>query len=348
MAMATPEPSVSKATPRVSVCIANFNGRAIIDGCLQSVLAQKVEFPVEILVHDDASTDGSAAYIREHYPQIRLIESPVNLGFCKANNRMADDAQGTYLLLLNNDAMLYADALQQLFAEAVRLEVPALLGLPQFDAASGELVDRGCMLDPFFNPVPNLDPGRQDVAMVIGACLWIPKNLWQQIGGFPDWFGSIAEDLYLCASSRLAGYPLRVLNCSGYRHWQGYSFGGNRIREEGLSTTFRRRTLSERNKTFVLIVVSPIVLLILTLPLHLLLLHVEGFLLSVMKRDARIWTSIYAPIIPALWRKRAQLWSLRQATQGRRRISLRDWLQVYVLVPYKIRMLCKHGLPKIG
>lgn len=348
MAMAAPEPSVSTESPLVSVCIANFNGRAIIDACLQSVLAQQVEFPVEVLVHDDASTDGSAAYIREHYPQVRLIESPINLGFCKANNRMASDAYGTYLLLLNNDAMLHADALQQLHAEAVRLEAPALLGLPQFDAASGQLVDRGCMLDPFFNPVPNLDPGRQDVAMVIGACLWIPTSLWRQIGGFPDWFGSIAEDLYLCASSRLAGYPLRVLSCSGYRHWQGYSFGGNRIQEEGLSTTFRRRALSERNKTFVLLTVSPAVLLVLVLPLHLLLLHVEGLLLSTLKWDARVWTRIYAPVIPALWRNRTQLRSLRRATQRRRRISLRNWLRVFVPMPYKIMMLCKHGVPKIG
>lgn len=348
MAMAAPEPSVSTESPLVSVCIANFNGRAIIDACLQSVLTQQVEFPVEVLVHDDASTDGSAAYIREHYPQVRLIESTVNLGFCKANNRMASDAQGTYLLLLNNDAMLQADALQQLHTEAVRLDTPALLGLPQFDAASGQLVDRGCMLDPFFNPVPNLDPGRQEVAMVIGACLWIPTSLWRQIGGFPDWFESIAEDLYLCMSVRLAGYPLRMLNCSGYRHWQGYSFGGNRIQEEGLSTTFRRRALSERNKTFVLIAVSPAVLLVPMLSLHLLTLYVEGFLLSMLKRDARVWTQIYAPVVPELWRSRAPLWSLRQTTQRLRRISLREWLRVFVPLPYKIMMLFKHGLPKIS
>lgn len=345
--MAARELCLSTASPRVSVCIANFNGRAIIDDCLQSVLAQQIDFPVEILVHDDASTDGSAAYIRQRYPQVHLIESTVNLGFCKANNRMASKAKGEYLLLLNNDAMLQPDALQQLHAQAVRLNMPALLGLPQFDAVSGQLVDRGCMLDPFFNPVPNLDPGRQDVAMVIGACLWIPTSVWRQIGGFPEWFESIAEDLYLCASSRLAGYPLQVLTCSGYRHWQGYSFGGSRVREQGLSTTFRRRALSERNKTFVLITVSPAVLLALLLPLHLLLLQVEGILLSVLKKDVRIWTRIYAPVVPALWRNRAQLRSLRQQTQGRRRISLRNWLRVFIPMPYKIKMLCRHGLPRI-
>lgn len=339
---------MTKEPPQVSVCIANFNGRSIIDECLKSILTQEVDFPVEILIYDDASTDDSAAYIKQRYPQVRMIAGDVNVGFCKANNRMASEARGNYLLLLNNDAMLDANALQQLYAEAMRHGMPVLLGLPQFDASSGVLVDRGCLLDPFFNPVPNLDAERQEVAMVIGACLWIPSCLWHEIGGFPDWFGSIAEDLYLCMSVRLAGYPLRVLNCSGYRHRQGYSFGGNRIQEEGLSTTFRRRSLSERNKTFVLVAVSPAVFLLLMLPLHLLMLHVEGLLLSMLKRDARVWTQIYAPVVPALWRSRTLLWSLRQTTQGLRRISLRDWLRVFVPLPYKIMMLFKHGLPKIS
>ena len=42
--------------------------------------------------------------------------------------------------------------------------------------------------------------------MVIGACLWIQKGLWEELGGFPEWFGSIAEDMYLCCRARLAGY----------------------------------------------------------------------------------------------------------------------------------------------
>ena len=338
---------MSNLAPLVSVCIANYNGMDVIDDCLRSVLAQQGDITLEILVHDDASSDGSLDHIREHYPQVKVITSAENVGFCIANNRMAAAATGKYLLLLNNDAALFADALQTLLAEAQRLAKPAILSLPQFDATSGQLVDRGCLLDPFFNPVPNLDLKRSDVAMVIGACLWIPKDLWDELEGFPEWFGSIAEDMYLCCRARLAGYAVRALAVSGYRHWQGMSFGGNKPQGSRLCSTFRRRQLSERNKTFVLIVVSPEVLLALVLPWHLLFLHVEGLLMSILKRDASIWTRIYAPITPALWRKRAQLWSLRQATQGRRRVSLRNWLRVFALLPYKLMMLSKYGLPKI-
>ena len=91
-------------------------------------------------------------------------------------------------------------------------------------------------------------PGRREVAMVIGACLFLPRSLWADLGGFPEWLESIGEDLYLCCVARLRGRSVKVTGASGYRHRQGASFGGNRATAQGLQTTFRRRYLSERNK----------------------------------------------------------------------------------------------------
>lgn len=334
--------------PLISICIANFNGMGVIDECLRSVMEQQGDIAIEILVHDDASVDGSVAHIQANYPRVVLIESAENAGFSIANNRMLAMATGQYILLLNNDAALYPDALQTLLAEAMRLGRPAILTLPQYDATSGVLVDRGCLLDPFFNPVPNLDPKRSDVAMVIGACLWIPRELWDELEGFPEWFGSIAEDMYLCCRARLAGYAVCALSSSGYRHWQGNSFGGNRIQDCGLSTTFSRRALSERNKTFTIYVVSPAILLFPILFVHIVLLCIEGLLLTLFKSEVRVWTKIYGPVIPELWRNRTRLWNLRQATQSRRRISVCYWQRLFVPMPYKAAMLYKHGLPKIS
>ena len=131
---------VRSDAPVVSVCIANFNGMKVINDCLRSVLEQEGQISVEILVHDDASSDGSVAYIRNEYPDVGLIESPENVGFCIANNRMATEAKGKYLLLLNNDAALYPDAMKTLLAEADRLDKPAILGLPQYEFETGELI----------------------------------------------------------------------------------------------------------------------------------------------------------------------------------------------------------------
>lgn len=335
-------------TPMVSVCIANYNGMAVIDDCLRSVMDQQGDMAVEIIVHDDASSDGSLDYIREHYPQVKLIASTENVGFCIANNRMAAPASGKYLLLLNNDAALFPDALQTLLAEAESLGKPAILTLPQFDAASGAMVDRGCLLDPFFNPVPNLDPKRSDVAMVIGACLWIPKDLWEEMEGFPEWFGSIAEDLYLCCRARLAGYVVRALVESGYRHWQGKSFGGNRVVGDRLSTTFRRRALSERNKSFVMAMTYTAPLLQLVFPVHLVSLLLEGLLLSLFRKEWRVFLDIYVACVQSLWRDRKRLLAYRQQIQSERVIPWWAFFVPFTWRPHKLGLLLRHGLPRIS
>jgi len=339
--------SMTDTKPLVSVCIANYNGIGLIDDCLRSVMEQEGSIPVEILVHDDASSDGSVAYIRDRYPIARLIVSENNVGFCVANNRMAAEAKGRYLLLLNNDAALYQDALQAFVAEAVLLEQPAILSLPQFDAISGDLIDRGCLLDPFFNPVPNLDPNRLDVAMVIGACLWIPRDLWNELGGFPEWFGSIAEDMYLCGRARLAGYAVRALKISGYRHHQGKSFGGNCLKAGRLHTTYRRRALSERNKTYVLILLSPPLQLGCVLPIHIFLILLEGLLVALLKSDRMVWQAIYAPLVRTLWCKRLMLLDLRYKIQRGRHVTLKKWLSGFVIFPHKMTMLMSHGIPDV-
>lgn len=333
--------------PRISVCIANYEGENVLIECLDSVLAQDINASVEILVHDDASTDTSLQLLRERYPQVTVITSERNVGFCIANNRMVAQARGEFILLLNNDAALAPDALSTLLHEAARQKPQGILTLPQYDWESGALVDRGCLLDPFYNPVPNLKSERRDVAMVIGACLWLPRTLWLELGGFPKWFESIAEDLYLCCRARLAGYPVQVAKDSHYRHRQGGSFGGNRAGVAGLVSTYRRRRLSERNKTFALYICTPSVLLWLLLPLHLLLLTIEGLMLSVVRRDPRLWREVYAHVWVALWTRRNGLRLKRHQVQSFRRISHTGFLHTFTISPRKLVLLWRYGIPKI-
>lgn len=333
--------------PLISICVANYNGLQLIDACLQSVLMQKGNFQLEILVHDDCSQDASVAYLQDHYPSVKLIESHENVGFCIANNRMAEQAAGDYLLLLNNDAALFPDALQTLLDEAGRLAAPTILSLPQYDAGSGELVDRGCLLDPFFNPVPNLDPMRVHVAMVIGACLWLPTSLWREIGGFPEWFGSIAEDMYLCCRARLLGHDVRVSPMSGYRHWQGRSFGGNRVETNRLATTYRRRVNSERNKSFVMALSCPAPWFQMIFTLHLLCLFCEGVTLAIFKREWKIFQDVYLASLLGIWKERARLFRFRREIQANRKIGLGRFMEPFSWKPRKLGLLLRHGLPRI-
>ena len=333
--------------PVCSVCVANFNGMATLAMCLDSVLNQAGGFSVEIIVHDDASSDESVTFIRQQYPQVTIIESKENVGFCISNNRMAAVASGDYLLLLNNDAALWPGALATLLDAARALGRPAILSLPQYEWETGQLLDRGSLLDPFLNPVPNQNPDQDEVGLVMGACLWIPRILWEKLGGFPEWFGSIGEDLYLCCHARLTGYPVRVLGQSGYRHQIGKSFGGGKVAAGQLATTFRRRALSERNKTFVMVLTFPAPVFQIVFPLHLLLLLLEGALLSLVKYDGRFVGKIYYPVFKALGQEWRRLWQLRRKIQRSRHLSVWRFLSVFQWIPYKLISLVKYGLPNV-
>lgn len=335
-------------SPVCSVCIANYNGAEVIEDCLNSVFAQDCDFPIEVIVHDDASTDGSIDIVRDHYPNVIVIPSEKNVGFCISNNHMAAKARGKYILLLNNDAALLPDALRTLYAYAENQPLTGILGLPQYDMNTRELLDIGSQCDPFLNPVPNLDPGRHDVAMVSGACLWIPRLLWEELGGFPDWFGSLAEDLYLCSLARLNGYSVQTLGTSGFLHHVGKSFGGGKVTKENrLVTSRKRRALSERNKSFVMALAYPAPLFQLIFPLHLALLLVEGLVLALLKREWQVFRDIYLACLQSLWRERKRLLLLRQGIQAGRTIPWRAFVAPFIWRPHKLRLLVKHGLPSI-
>ena len=142
---------------------------------------------------------------------------------------------------------------------------------------------------------------------MIGACLFICRDLWQELGGFPEWMESIGEDLFLCGHARLRGMTVRALAVSGYRHRQGATFGGNRMGETGLRTTSRRRQLSERNKTRALMILTPGILMWPLLTLHLCTLAAEGVILSLLRRDGNLWREVYAPAVTTPFREAGDL-----------------------------------------
>jgi len=153
---------ISAHEPVCSICIANYNGAEVIGPCLESIYNQDFDLPLEIIVHDDASTDDSVEFIRSRFAGVTLIVSESNVGYCVSNNRMVSRARGRYILLLNNDAVLHRDAVRTLYNHAERQPGPAILGLPQYDMQTGELIDRGSLFDPFLNPVPNRCPRRKN------------------------------------------------------------------------------------------------------------------------------------------------------------------------------------------
>lgn len=127
----------------------------------------------------------------------------------------------------------------------------------------------------------------------------------------------------------------------------GKSFGGGKVAAGRLATTFRRRALSERNKTFVMVLTFPAPMFQVVFPFHLLVLLLEGTLLALVKWDRRFLSEIYGPVFGALRRERRQLWQLRREIQRSRRLSAWRFGSVFQWIPYKLTALIRHGLPDV-
>lgn len=338
---------MTQPAPDISVCIANYNGGGLVLDCIESVYAQLGDFTFEVIVHDDCSTDGSAERIEEAFPSVRMIRGDVNRGFCVSNNRMADVAKGRFLLLLNNDAVLRPGSLQRFFEFARGGHGNWILGLPQFALEDGTLVDRGYDTDPFLNPIPVTEVGPREVGVATGACLWIPILVWKEVGGFPDWFESVAEDIFLCTAARLLGHRVLVLDGPGFDHWVGRQLGGGKVVRGRLHTTSRRRRLSERNKIYGMLCCHPWPALLVLLPLHLLLLLAEALLLLATGTRPADVRAIYLGLPGEIYGNRRRIARLRSDLANARKVSGAEYFSKTRWLPAKLVMVCRHGMPHI-
>jgi len=96
-----------------SIVIVSFNTREILRECLESVVRESAGLRVEILVVDNASSDGSPEMVEQEFPQARILRSEVNLGFGAANNVALREARGRYFVLLNSDAFFQPQSLER-------------------------------------------------------------------------------------------------------------------------------------------------------------------------------------------------------------------------------------------
>ena len=333
------------STPVISVCVANYNGEDIITDCIESILGQKDAPVFEILVHDDASTDDSLKILAQ-FESVQVIESSENVGFCISNNRMAAAARGEFILLLNNDAQLFDDALKTLLDESRRHADKAVLGLPQYNAATRELVDFGLKLDYFCSSVPIRQPTESEVAMVIGACMWVPANLWAKINGFPEWFETNAEDVYLCCYARFLGYRICVPEKSGFYHMIGHTLGGGKSEDNKLQISIRRRYFSERNRLFLQWLFYPIWLVPITTIVNFMVLIIEAIVLSVANRKASLIWDIYLKSQVDAFAQVKTIVRARRVAMQSRDISFSTFFGTFTFIPQKLRLLFSSGLPR--
>ncbi len=204
---------------KLSVVIICWNDVGEIGKCLESVYAQTAGLDFEVIVTDNGSTDGSIAYVREHFPQVRLVENGANLGFAGGNNRGFRVAQGDYVLILNPDTLIrdraiekmveYADHHPQVGAFGCRvLNVdgsyqPSASPTPtvwSFLIAALYLRSLGRLSKVFSaDAYPNWEgTTEREVGFLTGCFLLVRGALLKSLGGFDERLFHQFEDADLC------------------------------------------------------------------------------------------------------------------------------------------------------
>lgn len=231
---------MSAARPRLSVLVVNYNGRHLLGPCLEAI-ACRLTVPHEVVLVDNASTDGSVEFVRARFPAVKLIASAVNRGFTGGNNLAAAHACGEVLVLLNNDTVLRSD-LAPLLAE---------LADPAVGAVGCRLAYGDGRLQPSFGyehtparlvlswiglyrvrRLPRVfrrvevDPAayevrQPDVAWVSGACLATRRSLWQALGGLDERYFMYLEDVDFCRRLRARGLRVVYTPAAQVTHLEG-------------------------------------------------------------------------------------------------------------------------------
>src|SRR4030095_14943359 len=113
---ANKNPKSEIRNPLATIQILNWDGMHLLEECLPAVIAAVDEEggPHEILVVDNGSTDGSVAYVRENFPQVRILELDRNYGFVGGNNRGVQSVKTDVVVLLNSDMVVAVDFLRPL------------------------------------------------------------------------------------------------------------------------------------------------------------------------------------------------------------------------------------------
>ncbi len=225
---------------RLSVLIVNYNGRHFFDACLQSI-ARCAPFEHEVIVVDNASSDGSAEYLRENYPDVQLIESATNSGFAKGNNLGAQHAKGKYLLLLNNDTTLLGNISPALDLLDGDMSI-GILGIRMLGREFEYRYSAGHFPVPWrlvkFSSLHQKTGGFRlgkfseeitayPVDWVEGSFLLTPIDLWKELKGLDEEYFMYVEDVDY--ARRVVDAGRRVVYCPqmSYVHLGGY--GQSRI-----------------------------------------------------------------------------------------------------------------------
>jgi len=255
----------------LDVVIVSYRSRELLRGCLDSLRAHPPHVPMQVIVVDNASDDGTAEIVATDYPEVDLIASPTNLGFAAATNLGARRGDAPYLLALNPDTAVTGGALDTVLAAieahpevgicGCRLELEdgsldhaAKRSFPTPISSLGHFtgIGRRRSTGPLAAyRAPEVEAGPVDA--VNGAFMLIRRSALEEVGPFDEGYWMYMEDLDLSYALRQAGWGTWYEPAATVMHVKGGTTGGERsVRlnwafHRGMYRFYRKHYAAERS-----------------------------------------------------------------------------------------------------
>jgi GT2 family glycosyltransferase len=222
--------------PRVAVVIIHWNRKNLLEQFLPFVCAST--YPnLEIVVVDNNSTDDSVAYVKQHFPQITIVQNDNNYGYAGGYNHALKHVKADYYALLNNDIEVpktWIEPVIEVMERDAKVGAcqPKMLDYKnrqsfEYAGACGGYMDRlgyvfcrGRLFEVLEEDKGQYDT-EADIFWATGACMFIRSDVFHEAGGFDEHFFAHMEEVDLCWRVQLLGYKLKVVPSSYVYHVGG-------------------------------------------------------------------------------------------------------------------------------
>jgi len=313
--------------PRVSIVIPHYNGKDILRDCLES-LYRGVFLDFELILVDNAGTDGSVDMVRESFPQVRILQMEKNLGFAGGCNAGIREAGGEYICILNNDTLHDRDWLAILVEhldshpETASVQ-PLILSYHNRDAfdysgGSGGFIDRygypfvrGRLFEVLEKNTGQYDDVRQ-IFWASGTAFLVRSAVLSEIGLFDEDFFAHMEEIDLHWRMHLAGCRVDIVPRSRIRHLSGWTLPPDR---------YLKKYLNHRNNLLMIFANYSAGSLIRIFPVRLFLEYVSA-LYALLKGDWKRFGAVFASQfyffthLPSVLRKHRRHQTLRKKSDA--------------------------------
>ncbi|GAB2641980.1 glycosyltransferase family 2 protein [Emticicia sediminis] len=232
---------------KVAVVILNYNGQKFLETFLPSVIENADGY--EIIIADNASTDGSLAFLQNHYPTLRTIQLLNNQGFAGGYNNALKEIEAEYYVLLNSDVEVSANWTKPIIDlmdtdKSIAACQPKIRSYHQkthfeYAGAAGGYIDwlgypfcRGRIFDSYEEDKGQYDDTKE-IFWATGACMFVRADVFHQLSGFDAHFFAHMEEIDLCWRMKNNGYKIMYSSASTVYH-----VGGGTLHKSNPRKTF--------------------------------------------------------------------------------------------------------------